>query len=180
MVPTLQALGFAEELFKIAEELKYRRAAGVDIAKGIPVVRMMPKNPEYVQKRLEMLTKPSDTAQKVLGYSNIAVPAKLLPDLEELGFKKTRIATPLPGEKALSPSWRKGTLHAHRIGPVYLMHQDKTDPLSGKLGYLSPSGIKHGVTEGIPSIVKRLKEKQSLVREHAARGLRRAADRVEE
>lgn len=162
------------------EKLKYRAAQGSLIAKGIPIAHRMPKKPEAIHHRLEQLTDPERTnVTKVLGYSNVAIPKKSLPPLEELGFKPTRIATPLPGEKAFTISYRKGKLHAHQMGPVYLIHQDKHDPRSGRMGYVSLGGVKHGVTEGIPSVIKRFKEKQSLVKERVAGKLREAADRVE-
>jgi len=178
---SVQAEGFAEELLKLAkEQLKYRAAQGALIAKGIPIAGRMPKKPEAIQKRLETLTDPNQNkVTKILGYANVAIPKDKLPPLEELGFKPTRIATPLPGEKMFATSYRKGKLHAHQMGPVYLMHQDTHDPRKGRMGYVSIGGIKHGVTEGIPSIVKRIKEKQSLVKERAAKGLRRAAKEIE-
>ena len=89
-----------------------------------------------------------------------------MPDLVEMGFKATRVATPLPGEKALSKTWRAGKLHAHKQGPFFLMHQDKAAPM-GRLGYLNPQAISHGLKEGIPSLIKRIKETQSLVRRTA-------------
>jgi hypothetical protein len=174
---SVQAEGYAEELFKLAA-LQYRKAQGVDIAKGIPIVSRMPKTTKAIQKRLEALTSDNEKAKKVLGYTNVAVPKKALPPLEELGFKPTRIATPLPGEKPLTISWRKGKLHAHQLGPIYLMHQDKHDP-KGKLGYLSLAGLKHGITEGLPSMMKRMKQKQALVKGRAAEGLRQVAEGIE-
>lgn len=155
---------FSDELVKIAEELTYRRANGAELAKGIPLIRSLPKSPEKArEKLLDATSAANESAKKVLGYVNVGVPEKVMPNLKDMGFKETRIATPLPGEKFLTSTWRAGKLHAHKQGPFYLVHQDEAAPM-GRLGYFNLQAIKHGVKEGLPSIVKRFGEKQALVR----------------
>jgi hypothetical protein len=68
----------------------------------------------------------------------VAIPVDKMPRLEDMGFKKTRIAIPLPGELPFTPSWRKGKIHAHKQGPYYITHIDKHDPFGG--------GVKHVAT----------------------------------
>lgn len=155
---------FSDELFKIAEELTYRKVHGVELAKGVPLVRRLSDAPERAREQLLKATDSSKSkAKKIFGYANVAVHEAKMPDLKEMGFKRTRIATPLPGERALSNTWRSGKLHAHKQGPFFLLHQDEEAPM-GRFGYLNPKAIKHGVKEGLPSMIKRISEKQSLVR----------------
>lgn len=158
---------FSDELVKIAEELAYRREGGVELANGIPLVRRLSQAPEKAKVQLLKATSPArKKAKKVLGYANVAVHEDMMPDLKEMGFKATRIATPLPGERVLSRTWRAGKLHVHKQGPFFLVHQDKESPM-GRFGYLNPKALKHGLTEGVPSMIKRIKEKQPLVRRSA-------------
>lgn len=156
---------FSDELQKIAARRIIREGEKkLQLAPGIPLIGRLPKDPTEARARLNKLVE-SEKARAVLGYKNIAVRESAMPDLKSMGFKPTRIATPLPGEKALSISWRSGKLHAHKLGPMFLMHKDETAPMKGRLGYLRPSAIKHGIREGIPSVIKRMKETEHLVRE---------------
>ena len=150
-------LAFGVELQKLAEA-EYQKVRGAELLKGIPFVRSLPKNPTRFERRVHTLVD-KENYSKVLGYSNIAVGN--MPDLEELGFRKTRVATPLPGEKFFTPTWRKGDIHIHKLGPIHLVHRDKHAPDK----YLSLRGLKHGVTEGIPSMIKRIRERTPLVKE---------------
>lgn len=152
---------FSDELVKIAEELAYRKAHGIELAEGIPLVRRLSQAPEKAREQLLRATKKS--GKKVLGYANVAVHEDMMPSMKELGFKRTRVATPLPGERPFSVTWRSGKLHAHKQGPFFLLHQDKHDPLA-KGGYISLKGVKHGLKEGVPSLVRRFGERQALVR----------------
>lgn len=156
LIPAPIIISFGREFQKLAEE--YKKVQGAELLKGIPFVRSLPTNPTRFERRVHTLVDQGSKA-KVLGYTNIAVGS--MPDLEEMGFRKTRVATPLPGESAFSPTWRKGEIHVHKLGPIYLMHKDKHAPDK----YLSLRGLKHGITEGIPSIVKRIRERTPLVKE---------------
>lgn len=85
----------------------------------------------------------------ILGFPNVALPAENLPKpLEDLGFKPTRTAIPLPGEAAGATSWRAGRLHVHKIGDIVLAHEDAHVPKG-------LSKIVHTVTEGVPALIKR-------------------------
>jgi len=156
---------FSDELVKIANSrLIAEGEKKLLLHAGIPLVGRLPKDPEKARERLGMLVE-SEKAHPVLGYKNVAVRESAMPDLAAMGFKPTRIATPLPGEKAFTTSWRSGTLHTHKLGPLYMVHKDKAAPNAGRFGYFSVAGVKHGITEGIPSLVKRLREKELLVKE---------------
>jgi hypothetical protein len=157
LIPASTFVSFSQELQKLAEE-EYKKVQGAELLKGIPFVRSLPANPTRFERRVHTLVDQGSKVQP-LGYTNIAVGS--MPDLEEMGFRKTRMATPLPGEGAFSPTWRKGDIHVHKLGPIYLMHRDKHGPER----YLSFKGLKHGITEGIPSLFRRLKERTPLVKE---------------
>lgn len=154
---TIQAESFSEELLKIAKQkLDYRSVDDAEIASSIPFVKV--RKGKSVLNEIDKATKREDIP-KILGYGNVALKVSDAPNLTELGFKPTRIATPLPGEKPFAVSWRKGKLHAHRMGPFYLMHQDKHDVSSSKI-----NALRHGIREGVPSIVKRTTRRDPLVR----------------
>jgi hypothetical protein len=157
-------------LLKMArEDLAYDAIpnTGFELAEGIQLRQVLPNNTRKLRRALMQLTDPEKSRSRpVLGYRNVAVlERELAPYLDSLGFKPTRIATPLPGEAPLAKTWRSGKLHLHKQGPVFLAHQDDVDPKAGRLGYLSLEGLKHGVTEGVPSLAKRMFERRPLVRE---------------
>jgi hypothetical protein len=137
-------LAFFDELEKIAEAQK-----------TIPVIRSLPQNDE---KALSVISKRVDSSDvKVLGHKNVAVPVEVLGPLEDYGFKKTRLAVPLPSEWPGTSTWRKGQLHAHKIRDYYLFHKDKTAPRG------VVHGLKHWFTEGMPASIKRLHESADAV-----------------
>jgi hypothetical protein len=84
------------------------------------------------------------------------VKAERLGDLEQFGFRKTRLSVPLPGERIGTHSWRKGDLHAHLVGDHYLMHKDKIDPQG-----ILRSAV-HVVKEGIPAAVRRVRHRKEI------------------
>lgn len=101
---------------------------------------------------------------RVLGHRTIAVREKGLPPLEQLGFRKTRLAVPLPGEKGLLPvSYRKGHIHAHDMGDTLLMHTDKIAPE----GFVK--SLHHGVVEGIPAYFRRFGAVKPVIRSESPR-----------
>jgi hypothetical protein len=134
---------FTDELLKIAE------------AGAIPVVSRIPMDAD---KAFETIKKRIDkSGRDILGHPNVAVPVERFGDLTQHGFKKTRLAVPLPGERLGAPSWRKDDLHAHRSGEHYLMHKDKIAP-RGAL-----QSMRHLVREGIPASRLRMRSRQSAV-----------------
>jgi hypothetical protein len=70
--------------------------------------------------------------------------------LKHYGFKGDRMAIPLPGKKLFGKTWRSGQLHAHKIGPMYLMHRDKVDPYRSLY-----DTIKHNIKEAVPAAYNR-------------------------
>lgn len=132
---------FVDEMIKIAE--------GSDV---IPLVKRLPRDADQAMEAIKSRISRSDVP--LLGHPSVAIPVKKLGDLESRGFKRTRLAVPLPGERIGSPTWRKGPLHAHRLGEHYLMHMDKFPPVGGPI-----RAIKHAITEGVPATRKRLKER---------------------
>lgn len=156
---------FSDELVKIAVEgFKPLSAghAGVEVKAELPILEKLPRKPEAAKKRIiEVLG--DNNVPAVLGYRNIVIPEEQMPNMKSMGFKPTHLATPLPGEKPFAVSYRAGRLHAHKIGPVYLVHQDKHAPMGKGGSYLSLKAVQHGFQEGIPSIIRRARERGSLV-----------------
>lgn len=152
MAQVMITQGFFDELIKIAEA--YRAVRGVEdrLRKDIPVLSLGKKvDPE---KAVDRITKAIESSKaKVLGHDNIAVRTQAVPSLERLGFKPTRLAVPLPGERGLAPvSYRRGRIHAHRMGDFTLMHHDKIAPAQGMV-----QAIQHWFQEGLPASVERIK-----------------------
>ena len=157
---------FSDELIKIASsEFKPLSAkdGAVQVRATLPIIRRLSKNPERARQSIER-TLARDDLPSVLGYKNVVVPASRMPDLASMGFRPTRIATPLPGERLLSTSYRAGTLHAHKIGPAFFIHQDKHAPTNKRGSYLNLRAVKHAISEGVPSLRKRFKEREALIR----------------
>lgn len=133
---------FSDELVKIA-------GAG-----AIPVVSRLPQDAD---RALETIKRNIDKSQKaIIGHPNVAVPVKHLGNLADRGFKRTRLAVPLPGERIGTPSWRRGELHAHRRGEHYLMHKDQIPPQEGAV-----KAVRHWMHEGLPAAKKRFKERMA-------------------
>ena len=154
---------FSDELEKIAlEGLRPLGKGDVGVQVRLPIINRLPKDPDKARARLIKAVQGKNVLS-VLGYKNVVVPEKAMPDMKAMGFRPTRIATPLPGERLLSTSYRAGRLHAHKIGPAYFVHQDKSSPTSDKGSYFSFRAISHGLREGIPSIIKRMRDRSKLV-----------------
>lgn len=156
---------FADEFVKIAAGGFKPLGAGhvgVQIRVELPVVNKLSKSPEAAKKQLIRALNNKDVPA-VLGYRNVVVLKGVMPNLKAMGFRPTRIATPLPGERPLTISYRSGRLHAHKLGPAFLVHQDKESPMGKGGGYLSMKALRHGLREGVPSIIKRVKERGALV-----------------
>jgi len=156
---------FTDELVKIATVGFKPLGAGhvgVQIKAQLPIVNELSKTPGKAKRQLISALNNKDVPT-VLGYRNVVVPESTMPDMKAMGFEPTRLATPLPGERPLTTSYRAGRLHAHKLGPAYLVHQDKRAPMSKGRGYLSTKAVKHGLYEGVPSIIKRVKERGALV-----------------
>lgn len=111
---------FWAELEKIAKEAPaYRRYAGHLLDADIPLFRVGKDTKwENIKRAI------SNVEKSTWSHPNVAIPAEQL-DLKRFGFKPTRLAIPLPGERWGTTSWRSGTLHAHKRGPVFLVHDDK-------------------------------------------------------
>lgn len=132
---------FVDEMVKIAES-----------SSSVPLIKRLPRDADEAMEHIKRRIDKSPTA--LLGHPSVAIPVKRLGDLEGRGFSVTRLAVPLPGERIGAPTWRKGSLHAHRLGEHYLMHKDKVPPIGGPI-----RAIKHAITEGIPATRKRLQER---------------------
>lgn len=136
---------FSDELVKIATE-------PVD---SIPIIGRLPQDADQA---LETIKRRIDKSKKtIIGHKNVAIPVKRLGDLERHGFKKTRWAVPLPGERIGTPSWRKEELHAHRMGEHYLMHKDQIVP------HRAIDAVKHWFKEGLPATRKRIREREAAI-----------------
>lgn len=129
---------FADELSKIAEEGR------------LSAIRRLPADSSKAIARIG--EKIDSSRSKILGFPSVAVPVKALGDLKDHGFKETRVAVPLPWEPPGTPSWRKGNLHAHKMGDYFVMHKDEIAP-SGVI-----AGVRHWAHEGLPALKKRFVE----------------------
>ena len=107
----------------------YRKTHGVLLDKEIPILQLPIKGAREVLE-----TAIRATHQDRWTHPQVAVPRKTF-DLTALGFKPTRFAVPLPGEKTWTTSWRSGRLHAHAVGPFFLVHEDNDAP-TGVRGWL--------------------------------------------
>lgn len=125
-------------------------------AGSIPLIHRLPQDADAALESIKRRIDKSERA--ILGHPNIAVPIKRLGELEQYGFKRTRLAVPLPGERIGTPSWRKDELHAHRVGEHYLMHKDAIPPQRGPL-----TAVKHWLKEGLPATRERLREREASV-----------------
>lgn len=131
---------FSDELKKISVD----RAA---------VVNRLPQDRE---KALDLISRRIDKSKtEIFGFPTVAVPVKRMGELADYGFKKTRMAVPLPWESPGTASWRKGKLHAHKKEDMFVIHKDDIIP-SGVAG-----SMKHWVKEGLPAMRKRLKQNES-------------------
>lgn len=131
---------FSDELTKIAQEMG-----------ALPRIHRLPRDTERALESLQR--RAAESKREILGHSSVAVPVKRLGDLEEWGFKKTRLAVPLPGERPGTPSWRRGQLHAHKAGDYFVFHNDSIEPQGLR------NAIKHTFKEGVPAVKKRLRER---------------------
>lgn len=140
-----------EEFIKLAEAVfRPISVSGkrVQLQSNIPLIRRLPADSEMARQKL--IYEIGKSKGRVLGRENVALDAKaVFPRLHELGFKKTRLSVPLPGNAPFTPSWRSGSLHAHRAGPVLLVHEDRISPQ----GFFT--AVSHAVKEGLPALRQR-------------------------
>jgi len=108
------------EEIKTAKKERYRPVAGVQLRKAIPLLRKLPTDPDEAKAAIRGGI---EVSRDIWSHPQVAVPVKKL-DLERLGFKPTRWHIPIPGESLGAHSWRSGKLHAHKSGPLYLIHED--------------------------------------------------------
>ncbi len=113
-----------QTLLKVAkkESLYKKISPSTMLKRDIPVIRSLPRSPAQAKKKLDdAISKSKDT------WSHPQVAVKDL-DLKALGFKPTRLAIPIPGERIGTVSWRAGPFHAHKMGDVFLVHKDESAP----------------------------------------------------
>lgn len=142
-------LSFAKELVKVADATGYKpvQEEKVLLAEGIEVVRKLPEDTNKAVKRITEALK--DAGPAGWSHPQVAVPVKELGDLEARGFSETRLGLPLPGESWFDVSWRKKNLHAHRMGPLYLFHWDKS----------RAGGLAHLLHDVLPALEAKYKGK---------------------
>lgn len=130
----------------------HRRAYGALVDKTIAFLRLGKKNPiAQIEHALDNVE-----GEPAWSHHQVAVPKKSL-DLEEHGFEPTRLAIPLPGESWGTPSYRRGPLHAHEAGPVYLIHKDEDEPGLMHLLRDVPGALKKRLFHDIEPFVKEKK-----------------------
>lgn len=152
--------GLLDGLLKLAAETHRMVQAGgrpVWLDKRVPVLSGAPVDSHLneIERLLGQMKKQApSSAGKILRTDHVAIPAEEFGDPEQRGFKRSRLHVPLPEERFLTKSWRKGQLHVHRSGPMYLVHKDD----------ISPRGLRapvHFMKEGLPAIVNRWKKRGS-------------------
>jgi UDP-N-acetylglucosamine:LPS N-acetylglucosamine transferase len=179
---TLGALGGASILGGAAggyamhkQAAEYRKVTvngkTIEMDKEIPLYTRIPKDPKkaraYFQRRIRA------TKQENWSHPQIAIPANY--DISKIkGYSPTRFAIPLPGETPFTTSYRMGKLHAHKRGPVLLMHEDAHSPMGPKDGILTGAlktlkhtpealqAVAHGIGKGMPLPVKLASSKDKL------------------
>lgn len=135
-----------DELLKIATDTGiYRKIKGGLLDKQIPLLRSVPGSEEGRKKLLEAIEGSTNTR-----WSHPQVAVKKL-ELDQLGFEPTRLAVPLPGETPGATSWRSGQLHAHKMGPVFLVHKDAEPPES------IYGNLRHAAKDLPPAVLRRIK-----------------------
>jgi len=114
-------------------DAQYRVVAGGKLQRGIPFLASLNEDPDRARAQLlRGIARSKDT------WTHPQVAVRRL-DLQGLGFEPTRLAIPLPGERVGATSWRAGELHAHKQGPVFLVHKDESAPgtVAGTLSHLA-------------------------------------------
>jgi len=122
----------ANPLVKAGAEQRFRPIRGVLLDASIPVVRIGSDGVTSLQSALEK----NKGKESTWSHAQVAVPKDKV-DLKALGFSKTRLAIPLPGESWGTPSYRHGELHAHEAGPFLLVHRDESAPGAGLFAHLT-------------------------------------------
>jgi len=136
---------------KASAEQHFRQIRGVLLDASIPVTRIGSDAALSLGKALEKRKGQEST----WSHPQVAV-AKDKVNLDA-GWKKTRLAIPLPGEAWGTPSYRHGELHAHEAGPFLLVHKDESSPSSGLITHLVkdvPEALRKRLSGKIAPFVK--------------------------
>lgn len=160
-MPVVSALssGFLIELMKLAAQtyrpVRMPGGSSVMVDSRVPVLHDLPEGDKaaHLERVLANMKKQAPRQDKIIRTHHVAVPADVMGDLKQQGFKQSLLHVPLPGEGLLSKSWRKGGLHVHQSGPMYVVHRDDVAPR----GFKAPV---HFVREGIPAILNRWKQRK--------------------
>jgi len=128
----------------------YRVFGSLEVAKSVPLVKTVPRDPAAAVKKLHAAIANADTGGT---HANVLVPEKAL-DLKALGFKPTRLALPMVHEGVSLPvTWRAGTLHAHKVPGYYLVHEDNANVRS----------VEHIRHDFLPAVVAKVTGKEPVL-----------------
>lgn len=133
-------------------EQSFRSIRGVLLDASIPVVRVGTDQVTSIHAALDK----TKGKESTWSHAQVAVPKDKI-DLKTLGFEKTRLAIPLPGESWGTPSYRHGELHAHEAGPFLLIHKDESAPGSGLFAHLTkdvPEALRRRLSGKIAPFVQ--------------------------
>jgi len=139
-----------QAFFKFAKEQKeiYRQVGNVLLDRDIPIIPRLPSDKGKARALLENHIRAAESEN----WTHPQVAVRKL-DLKGMGFEPTRAAIPLPGEKWFTPSYRSGKMHAHKMGPFYLVHEDESAPK----GFADT--VSHLIKDTPKPLLKRIFEK---------------------
>jgi len=139
------------------KEYKHVRVGKRDflLQKEIPVLTELP---DHAGKAKAVLRRAIRSAPRTdWSHAQIAVPDTVELTKRINAFRGTRGHVRLPGERLGSESFRAGRLHAHKVGPAWLVHEDMHAP-----GKTLRSQIKHA-PEAFRAQLKRLVAKRPVI-----------------
>ena len=139
------------------KEYKHVRVGKRDflLQKEIPVLTELP---DHAGKAKAVLRRAIRSAPRTdWSHAQIAVPDTVELTKRINAFRGTRGHVRLPGERLGSESFRAGRLHAHKVGPAWLVHEDTHAP-----GKTLRSQIKHA-PEAFRAQLKRLVAKRPVI-----------------
>ena len=139
------------------KEYKHVRVEGKDflLQKQIPVLTQLPDHAGKAKAAIRQAIRSAPRTDWT--HPQIAIPDTIKLTKQIQAFKGTRGHIRLPGEAMGSESFRAGRLHAHKVGPTWLVHEDKDAP-----GKTLKSLLTH-TPEAVKSQIRRFTAKRPVI-----------------